>query len=69
MFQAQKLMAQTQVANARFTLRMTPVFGTVAVLTAPPNHTRGDVALLLTESVARSPSDALTQRHGLERTR
>ena len=33
MFQAQKLMAETQVASARFIPRRVPVLGTVAVLT------------------------------------
>jgi len=39
MFQAQKLIAETQVASARFTLLLVPVSGVVAVFTstrAPP---------------------------------
>jgi hypothetical protein len=38
MFQAQKLMAETQVASARFIPRRVPVLGTVAVLTFSPNQ-------------------------------
>jgi hypothetical protein len=38
MFQAQKLMADTQVASARFKLRRAPVSGVVAVFTIPGNH-------------------------------
>ena len=38
MFQAQKLMAETQVASARFIPRRVPVLCTVAVLTFSPNQ-------------------------------
>src|SRR6185295_18208309 len=44
MFQAQKLMAETQVASARFIPRRVPVLGTVAVLTLftePVERSRG----------------------------
>src|SRR4026207_2383446 len=38
MFQAQKLMAETQVARARFIPRRVPALGTGAVLTFSPNQ-------------------------------
>ena len=41
MFQAQKLMAETQVASAKFTDRRAPVSGAVAVFTNSGNRRVG----------------------------
>jgi hypothetical protein len=52
MFQAQKLMADTQVASARFTLRRAPVSGIVAVPTVSGNHSGRRLGAVSVKDVA-----------------